>query len=51
MNTYDFPEVGPRWFSNVFYATLSAFIRLIEVFYKAVDVVMWPLLKPFFIRP
>lgn len=35
--TMSFPEVGPRWFSNVFYATLSIFIRLVEIFYGIID--------------
>jgi len=42
---YNFPTVGPEWVSNLFYASLSAFIRLVEIFYSMVDT-LWSITHP-----
>jgi len=35
--TMSFPEVGPSWFSTLFYAALSAWIRAHELLFAALD--------------
>ena len=39
MNTWDFPQVGSRWVSNLFYFLLKLFIRSVEIFYGLIDAV------------
>ena len=35
--TMSFPEVGPSWFSGLFYAALSASIRAHELLFEVLD--------------
>lgn len=39
---YNFPQIGSRWTSDIFYGLLSALIKLVENFYIALDTILSP---------